>query len=75
MISSFLLPANGVWTPEEVERRRKMADALDEQGKIDGPIRTPLEDFGKLANALMGGLCAVRPTRRKRASAGTPSLP
>ena len=55
MISSFVLPANGVMTPEEVERRRKMADALDEQGQINGPIRTPLEGFGKLANALMGG--------------------
>ena len=55
MIGSFILPANGVMTPEEVERRRKIADALEQQGQINGPIRTPLEGFGKLANALMGG--------------------
>ena len=70
MISSFLLPANGVWTPEEVERRRKMADALDEQGKIDGPIRTPLEGFGKLANALMGGFVRSQADKTEKSKRG-----
>lgn len=68
MISSFLLPANGVMTPEEVERRRKMADELDKQGEINGPIRTPLEGFGKLANALMGGFVRSQADKTEKKS-------
>ena len=55
-MQSFLLPPNGEYTPEEMERRKMLAQALLQQSQGTEPIGSPWQGAAKLAQALMGGL-------------------
>jgi hypothetical protein len=58
---SFILPANnGKATPQSVERKRRMAQALMEQGMQTSPIASPWQGFARMAQALSGGLASRR---------------
>jgi len=53
----FIWGANGEQlTPEQIERRRKMADALIAKGTDFSPIQHPLQGVARVANALAGAI-------------------
>ena len=58
MQTSFMLPSNGKATPQSVERKRRMAQTLMEQGMQTSPIASPWQGFARIAQALSGGLAS-----------------
>ena len=58
---SFILPANnGKATPQSVERKRRMAQSLMEQGMQTGPIGHWSQGLARMVQSLTGGLASRR---------------
>lgn len=55
-MQSFILPANGVATPESIKRKRRMAEAMLSSGVETSPIASPWQGAARMAQALVGGL-------------------
>lgn len=60
MQPSFVLPANGIATPDSIARKRKMAEALLQQGMDSSPIASPWQGVSRIAQALFGGMAMNR---------------
>ena len=58
MQTSFMLPSNGKATPQSVERKRRMAQTLMEQGMQTGPIGHWSQGLARMGQALVGGLAS-----------------
>lgn len=56
MMPSFILPPGGVMSPDQVTRRRKMADAMMQQAGDTSPVGHWTQGAARMANALAGGI-------------------
>lgn len=68
---SGILPANGIATPQMLERKRRLAEAMMQQGTDTSPIASPWQGAARLANALMGGLSMRRADKQEQAGRKT----
>lgn len=66
-IPSFLLPANGVATPEQVARKRRLAEQLMGNGVDTSPVESPWQAVGRVGQAMIGGYTDYRAGQQEQA--------
>ena len=62
-MQSFLLPPNGQMSPDEVTRKRRIAEAMLQQAGDTSPVGHWSQGAARLVNAMMGGLIANKASR------------
>lgn len=65
MQQSFVLPANGEASPEMLERRRRIAEAMLAQGMDASPVGHWSQGAARMAQALIGGLTMRNADKRE----------
>jgi hypothetical protein len=60
---------SGTYTPESMKLRRRLAQAMLQEGIQTSPIQSPWQGVARLANAMMGGMGLRRLEEREDASA------